>query len=729
MGDNITELERLLQQLIEVTSLIANATDGGVISAKEDDDDADSTSNRLARGAIIIAVAAFLIAALQAILEYSNSGETARRKCDATAIGVYSRLVKKRWSLRSWRRKFDYPELDITWVFFTAGIDNRRRDSNLMGLLKGLVDTDSAFRWHVVYFMPEPREIYDGYRALEKSGKRVTVDDLPILYRSKLWWHEFYHGNARHRPRATWAQLLAAFNLNNPMRYTYHGQQIKHEDYADADCIPAALDVPIQRLDFKYLGTLAFLLGLDTVTINLKDREFQAMGTFGSITTEELNGFGKVLRFQNNTSNVLCDAAYYPEAWLNLGRDLLHGCLHLYDDRVARLFAVRQPQREEAERMSDIINSRIESVDHHDSSPSQVQKENKYPTTSAAQDIEKWRNLIKENGVQWPSILGQLAAALLPFCKTAFPQVALLNPFLAVLQLLASDITQKLDVTVRVFPNDGACRERLIEDGLFYHGVVGMLRAPDDQPKHIPGRRTSGSTWLNDAHDLMKGSLPQKLPCCALVGCSVRSELPPEMGSSLLSAREELLPLVADYLGYQFSLERGGEPMISEFYMKFHILTSLVGLIQDFDPKSWAQSRTPPNYDIPYGDPDTMRPTDALWMQIFLLDMHLKHILNDILQLQNVPKLLEGMTRCINESVRGQTDDRFPMEKLEAQLVAFFTPESGGMTDPSLPDLIRQLSDLIKLRVLFFGAYLMLLPDSSDLYRVPPGPSVVLPMI
>jgi len=50
----------------------------------------------------------------------------------------------------------------------------------------------------------------------------------------------------------------------------------------------------------KHLGHLAFILGFKSVKIDLSKREFRATGHHGSITTEDLVNFGRVIRFEGD---------------------------------------------------------------------------------------------------------------------------------------------------------------------------------------------------------------------------------------------------------------------------------------------------------------------------------------------------------------------------------------------------------------------------------------------
>lgn len=139
--------------------------------------------------------------------------------------------------------------------------------------------------------------IRDGYTTLIVDGPSrvipVTSKQLTWAETFRLvWWKLRHYAGPVNRPRASWAQMLMAFGIRNTTRLVY-----KH---ADADSIPTSLDAPIQRVNLVDLGKLALSLGFKKVTINAREREFNAVGDFGTITTLNTNELGKVLRFEGD---------------------------------------------------------------------------------------------------------------------------------------------------------------------------------------------------------------------------------------------------------------------------------------------------------------------------------------------------------------------------------------------------------------------------------------------
>lgn len=113
---------------------------------------------------------------------------------------------------------------------------------------------------------------------------------LPPLQRLRWYWYSLLQTRReRLNPRATWAQLLEALGIVNIK--TLEVRRV------NAECIASSIDVPTQKISLRDLGILAFYLKMRTVHIDSAKRTFLATGPSGSISTEDLPGFGKVVRF------------------------------------------------------------------------------------------------------------------------------------------------------------------------------------------------------------------------------------------------------------------------------------------------------------------------------------------------------------------------------------------------------------------------------------------------
>lgn len=110
------------------------------------------------------------------------------------------------------------------------------------------------------------------------------------------------------RPRATWAQLIRAIGINDTTDLVLQ--------HLDADSIPSIIDVPVQRIKLFDLGCLALFLGFHTVEIDAKSRTFQALSPYGSITTEDIQTFGKALRFEGDIHAIRSNTRGCPVKWI-----------------------------------------------------------------------------------------------------------------------------------------------------------------------------------------------------------------------------------------------------------------------------------------------------------------------------------------------------------------------------------------------------------------------------
>ncbi|KAJ4367053.1 hypothetical protein N0V83_007583 [Neocucurbitaria cava] len=99
------------------------------------------------------------------------------------------------------------------------------------------------------------------------------------------------------RPRATWAQIVQAFNITNPSSLV--------EAYHDSDRIPSAIDVPIQRVRLFDLAQLALWLGCTKVEVNTEGRYLRATGPVCTLKTEEIPTFGNAIRFEGDLAALM----------------------------------------------------------------------------------------------------------------------------------------------------------------------------------------------------------------------------------------------------------------------------------------------------------------------------------------------------------------------------------------------------------------------------------------
>lgn len=126
-----------------------------------------------------------------------------------------------------------------------------------------------------------------------KENRTVSIWDLkPRQALAFLRYRQMHPYRPIERPRASWAQLLVALGILNvkPLILRLVGSDTVHSN----------LDTPLQRVSVRDLGHLAFVLGFQSVKIDISNRTFLAFSPAGSITTEEVPVLGKVLRFEGD---------------------------------------------------------------------------------------------------------------------------------------------------------------------------------------------------------------------------------------------------------------------------------------------------------------------------------------------------------------------------------------------------------------------------------------------
>lgn len=126
--------------------------------------------------------------------------------------------------------------------------------------------------------------------------------------------HPLFH---ERRPRASWAQMLYALGVRDTSELRTR--------FADADAIPSNMDVPFQRISLFNLGSLAFLMGFTRVQVDCTAKLFTALGPFGSITTEGVPGWGKVIHFDGDLLRIRSLIGRCNWDWLTSGMFTING--------------------------------------------------------------------------------------------------------------------------------------------------------------------------------------------------------------------------------------------------------------------------------------------------------------------------------------------------------------------------------------------------------------------
>ncbi|KAI0196569.1 hypothetical protein EV127DRAFT_507762 [Xylaria flabelliformis] len=538
MANTTADIEQLLTELVRITTNIAALVNATNTNASDGSDSLTSNANRLSLSAAIIAVAAFFIASLQAILEYSSSGESARHKCSVAAIGPFSEYVVKKWSFRHWRWKFYYPVLKP--------------------------ELFATYPWEP----PSPA------RATQTLGWKLALSSPEV----------------DSRPRATWVQLMSSGNALGK-RFIMSSIRL------DVDSIPGSLDVPPQIIDLVALGKVVVYLGCDSVNISVQNRNFEAVGKFGSITTEELIGFGKVVRFQRY-DHVPYHTLIAPyKLWHQHASNLVEGIFNtdaymvqeqLDNPKSIQYLSKDSPSvfmRDEASHMTSHLKEVLQKEDSNICSDDIYKSVNMISDTNAQAAFTHWQSSLTPvfKNTKFPSILITLAVAVFPCAVNGFPARSLLQPFLIQCRQISQDIYEQCEKPFPDIPND-----------------------------HNPNR------WDFNIHEITRNELRMSVILDASttsvwtldVAERVNQHFRAELGFLLLSGRMLKSPL--------------GEGLFRQWRM---ILAPIADLIKYFDPHSWAQSF---RERVQYSKYDTGgdAPLELLTMHVVLVDIQLYHVLS-----------------------------------------------------------------------------------------------------
>jgi hypothetical protein len=159
----------------------------------------------------------------------------------------------------------------------------------------------------------------------------------------------------------------------------------------------------------------------------------------------------------------------------------------------------------------------------------------------------------------------------------------------------------------------------------------------------------------------------------------------------------------------------------------------IVELFDNFDPLPWAaamRGQSSPKYDQRQmnatgkdkgGWRNHVQPHNVLWTQTFLLDLAItKSCYQYTISIEAVS---EALVKSWEEPISKATA---PLQNLHQFLYRKAFPDQ---TSEERPEEIRGLADMIKARMLCYIAYMMIIPDSTSLYKASLEDPVVLPMI
>ncbi|KAF2008676.1 hypothetical protein BU24DRAFT_429247 [Aaosphaeria arxii CBS 175.79] len=725
MSDNITDGEhQLISLLSRLVQLSSNANEKESLA---------STTNRLALAAVFISIGAFLTAILQAVLQYADTNDTSRRKCNASAIGraAYGESLTQ-WSWRGWQKKYFYRELLVDRMRIQMCAKSPQSNSaaqRIFGFCDGFdffdaprLSQDFNYRWVSTYetmfnqasLHEASKPIRDGSMYFCKQVKKqqnrdtpliaddapfddtmsieensepwemVEEDELPKFIRARWNLHkQLSKSDHAIRPRASWAQLFEMLEVDDFEDMT--------TNIVDADCISSGLDVPTQSMDFAELGLLCFLLGLDKIEINAKERLFSATSEDGAVVTETLPMVGKVLRFQmyERVLDLPWANFRYISTSVNLEEQLL-GYLppmnESKNDRDSSAFT-------QARLMAQQQNTMVSPTSPRD--PSIV--------------LLDWQE--KVSRTTWPRIAHEAVASLLPM-TIGYPGKLLLDSVLEVFRPLAKDVLTRCGETYLIRGKDS--HERF---GRYSKFTLLHKRA---LIRHVEAGKHG---WAHYTVSI-------------------------------------------DTLEEQFLSGRANSRSPSYIIHSGHLYTSVHALLVSLIPlttssfslstiRTWAHTTSPSSSRLHLPDPTTL-----LWTQVLLLDILIARALLDITPspsflstpspsaidtafakyprnspIRSIPRsgphrrLILAAFTALETSLHDTHGTLFPFQNLHTNLLDAFHPD-GAKTSHIDRFRIEYLADLFRLRALCWLLLVAALPDSSDVARLHlEGVKVVLPMI
>ncbi|KAK4446745.1 hypothetical protein QBC34DRAFT_145044 [Podospora aff. communis PSN243] len=282
----------------------------------------------VAIAAAVLGGGAFITACLQALLEYLSSSSN-KAKCSIAAIGSANKLVKTSWSWSQWKLKVQYPLLNLdagpiiasTWI--AAQSDDISTERRLRQLLKK--DPRRAWRCITADDRLTSWDVADQFAVMVRRDKGSET----FVKFKDLDWEDswaFLRYRLRHplypvqRPRASWAQLLLALG-NRDVKSLF-------VRLVDGDTVHSNMDTPLQRIKLRHLGQIAFVLGFREVSLDVANRVFRAYSPIASITTEEVQVIGKVLRFEGDVLQLHSLISRCSFHWIIRARSLIAGQLN-----------------------------------------------------------------------------------------------------------------------------------------------------------------------------------------------------------------------------------------------------------------------------------------------------------------------------------------------------------------------------------------------------------------
>jgi hypothetical protein len=560
----------------------------------------------------------------------------------------------------------------------------------------------------------------------------VTTKELTwALYIKWCYWIFWNPPPPMRRPRATWAQLLRAFSLRDTKKL--------FRRHVDASAIPRDLDVPIQRIGLFELGKIAMFLGFTEVEINIKERRFTATGPFAAITTVELEYFGKVLRFEGDpfviASKLPQSKTYFhenaPETFIgelslgnyNTRRSMVPLEIHLP-------LLERNAGSEECKEEEDIW---VKNHVTHGDTKGNLQEEascfeniwikglsssnpenQEGPQDRLKVAIRSWQ---EKNYLTIPTIFALGCFAGTPSMVSGFPGNVFIHPFMATARVIAKELAQRESKTFK--------KSELLQNTLTH----GKIRYVDELSTMLMSRKDRGLT----ADGVVSwGFSPMG---------QIFDVLPRDLQDEILGSEEENEGLGARNWTF--------ENIITSARIKADDITVLImpgahAMLTEFQPREWMAEMSRRDLSTAVM---SWTPQAFIWCQLTIIDLSIYLLIlgcyydTDLKKTEkprtrqdeekwetNELKILRSIIKS-RELNKGEADDEkgdtpYAWNLFSALKTHSEIPTEGERAEKRL----RKLSDALTLRCLFYIAFLMINPDSSDVFLARHS-KVEMPMI
>ncbi|PVI02126.1 hypothetical protein DM02DRAFT_670801 [Periconia macrospinosa] len=664
-------------------------------------------ANRLSLAAVLLAGSAFVIAFLQAILQYVSASEE-RIKCNFSAIDISEKHKRWSFSFLHWKTKFYYPELNLSLQNIKSQIrsDRKKADASLESA-ESQIESDSE--------KADAREDAHSNRRMDFRTRLFSL----VLYLRWRWWILRNPPQPIRRPRATWAQLLSTFGLRDTKKLL--GQHV------DASAIPRVLDVPVQRISLFELGKIAMFLGFTDVEIKIKQRQFAATGPFAAITTVDFEHFGKVLRFEGDAFAIasqlpksgFCfdeDAAQTFVGELDIGPYItkrsmvpLNVLFKLIEDNA-------KGDRDEAEGLWV--------RDHVTSEKTQgnlVEEASCFEhmcikglwssnTNRLKVAIRSWQ---KRNVSTIPTIFALGCFAGIPSIISGFPGKVFVVPFMDTARVIAKELTQ---CGSEAF-NPSKTLQQKLTLGEIDH--VDELSAMNMSHKNIGLNESDVVSWGFSPVEEIFDELPRDLQD-EMLGFGSRDEHSKD--KNMTRRKLKFKGDLTENLGIRADA------------ITIPLMPGAKAMLEDFQPREWIAAMSSRDLST---TAMSWTPQALIWCQLTIIDLSIYLLILGCNYDTELPTEGKPKIRMREKSVRWEEYEKkilrsiiesWKLTKEEASNEKRVTPyewdlfsalkeHSGLPTEGEQAEKrLKKLSDALKLRCLFYISFLMINPDSSDVF-------------